>query len=230
MAAEGSGRGRRARFAVTCALMQRYMRENQRRAQQGGNNNLAAGRLLRLPPPPPLPAAVAPPSWENGGDRRTMQLFPVRAGGAAAMAQPAPQQRPPELMRAPMTIFYGGQVITVENVPVDKGHQLVHMVARSSVVNAPPRAPPEVVVLDVPEDDDDEPEVIGESSAGGNQQGSMARKASLERFLRKRKRRVNGGFDPEHNEDAWPPAKKMDAGSGGEPFEDDVPDALWLRL
>ncbi|CAL4916508.1 unnamed protein product [Urochloa decumbens] len=227
MAAEGSGRGRRARFAMTCALMQRYMRENQRRAQQAGNNNNLAGRLLRLPPPLPA-AAVAPPSWENGGDRRTMQLFPVRAGGAA-MAQPAPQQRPPELMRAPMTIFYGGQVITVENVPVDRGHQLVHMVARSSVVNAPPRAPPEVVVLDVPEDDD-EPEVIGESSAGANQQGSMARKASLERFLRKRKRRVNGGFDPDHNDDAWPPAKKMDAGSGGgEPFED-VPDALWLRL
>ncbi|CAL4924774.1 unnamed protein product [Urochloa decumbens] len=226
MAAEGSGRGRRARFAMTCALMQRYMRENQRRAQQAGNNNNLAGRLLRLPPPLPA-AAVAPPSWENGGDRRTMQLFPVRAGGAA-MAQPAPQQRPPELMRAPMTIFYGGQVITVENVPVDRGHQLVHMVARSSVVNAPPRAP-EVVVLDVPEDDD-EPEVIGESSAGASQQGSMARKASLERFLRKRKRRVNGGFDPDHNEDAWPPAKKMDAGSGGgEPFED-VPDALWLRL
>ncbi|CAN6299546.1 unnamed protein product [Urochloa humidicola] len=223
MAAEGSGRGRRARFAVTCALMQRYMKENQRRAQQAGHNNHPAGRLIRAPPLPlPLQAAVALPR-QNGHVMRTMPLFPVRPGGA--MAQPARPQARPEVMRGPMTIFYGGQVIKVDNVPVDMGRRLVHMVAQSSVVSAQPR---EVVVVNVPEDDD-ELEVIGEQSAGANQ-GSMARKASLERFLRKRKRRVNGDVDPDHNEGAWPLAKKIDAGSsGGEPFED-VPDALWLRL
>ncbi|CAN6324071.1 unnamed protein product [Urochloa humidicola] len=223
MAAEGSGRGRRARFTVTCALLQRYMRENQRRAQ-AGNNNLA--RLLPAPPSP-LPVAVAPPMESGDARRTTMQLFPARAaGGGAAMAQAvAAQQRPEVMMRAPMTIFYRGQVIKVDNVPFDKGNQLLQMVARSSV-NAPP-PPPEVVVVDVPEDDD-EPEVVDEPSAAGanHQQATLARKASLERFLRKRKRRVNGGVDPDHNEDAWPPAKKMDAGE----TLDDVPDALWLRL
>ncbi|CAN6283102.1 unnamed protein product [Urochloa humidicola] len=224
MAAEGSGRGRRARFAVTCALMQRYMKENKRRAQAGNNNHLAVpGRLVRAPPLPlPLQAAVALPR-QNGHVMRTMPLFPVRPGGA--MAQPAarPQARP-EVMRGPMTIFYGGQMIKVDNVPVDMGRQLVHMVAQSSVVNAPPR---EVVVLDVPEDKEPEVVVVEPSISASPSQASMARKASLDRFIRKRKRRVDSDLD--HNEDAWPPAKKIDDAAGGEPFED-VPDALWLRL
>ncbi|XP_072146565.1 protein TIFY 11d-like [Setaria viridis] len=205
MAGEDSGSGRRSsRFTVTCSLLRQYMAQNkqQRQAQVA---NLA--RLFQAPPPPPLPPVA--PAGEN--ERRTVQLFPVRAG--ATVAHPAQQM--PEVMVAPMTIFYGGQVIRVDNVPADKGMALMQM-AKS--VNAPP--PQEkVVVVDVP---DEEPEVVAEPSAAIT--AIQARRLSLQRFLRKRKERN----DPDYNDDELPP-KKI-GGGGGEPWEDDVPDASWLSL
>ncbi|RCV23870.1 hypothetical protein SETIT_5G039700v2 [Setaria italica] len=191
MAAEGSRSGRRSgRFTMTCACVL----QRQRQARAG---NVA--RLFQEPPPLPVAPAV-----ENDG--RTMQLFPVRAGAAMA------RQRL-EMTKAPMTIFYGGQVIRVENVPADKGKQLMEMA--QSVNNPPP--PEKVVVVDVPDE-----EVVAEPSAAIT--ANQARKLSVQRFLGKRKQRTD---DPDDEEEASP-SKKMDTG-GDEPFED-VPYASWLSL
>ncbi|RLN18725.1 uncharacterized protein C2845_PM02G15260 [Panicum miliaceum] len=200
----GAGPGRRSRFAVTCALLRQYMREkeSQRQVRMG---NLA--RVLQAPPPTP----VAP----QESDERTMQLFPVPVHATAAMAQPpAYQERPEAAGKTPMTIFYGGQVMLFDHIPAEKANEVMHMAGSS--VNAPPA---EKVVVDVPE--------ASEPSAGVDQQ-TIARKASLQRFLQKRKRRIGGNNPDDLNEDAAP-AKKMDAGGSGERMED-VPDALWLRL
>ncbi|RLN39280.1 hypothetical protein C2845_PM01G44630 [Panicum miliaceum] len=201
----GAGPGRQSRpFAVTCALLRQYMRENESQRQVRMGN---LDRVLQAPPSTP----VAP--QEN--DEMTMQLFPVHA--AAAMAQPAAHQERPEVVKVPMTIFYGGQVMYFDHIPADKANGVMQMAGSS--LNAPP---PEKLVVDVPE--------AIEPPAGGDQQ-TIARKASLQRFLQKRKRRGVGGNNPDdHNEDAAAPAKKIDAGGGSGEYLEDVPDALWLRL
>jgi len=75
--------------------------------------------------------------------------------------------------KAPMTIFYGGRVMFFDHVPADRANGVMQM-AGSSVMHAPPL--PEMVVVDVPEG--------SEPSAGVDLQ-SIARKASLQRFLRR---------------------------------------------
>lgn len=74
-----------------------------------------------------------------------------------------------------MTIIYRGKVIKVENVPVDKGKQLIQ--SAQSVNNPPP--PERAVVVDVP---DEEPaQDVAEPSA--------AITINQTRFLGKRKQR-----------------------------------------
>ncbi|OEL36470.1 hypothetical protein BAE44_0002511 [Dichanthelium oligosanthes] len=117
------------------------------------------GNLVRLFQAPP-PLPVAP--QENAD--RTMQLFPVHA----AMAQPALEIRP-EGKKTPMTIFYGGQVVQFGNILADKARELMQMVESAT-------AP----LPEIPE--------TTEPSAGADQP-PIARKASLKRFLEKRKQR-----------------------------------------
>ncbi|KAL6642968.1 hypothetical protein ACP70R_021149 [Stipagrostis hirtigluma subsp. patula] len=182
-----------SRFAATCELLRQYMREqNQRQQQQQQQGGGLAGVFG-------LPAAEV-------ADARTMQLFPTRVAGAS----PPPQERAEaqgqqQAARATLTIFYGGRVLAFEDFPADKAKELMQM-ARS----ASPQAPPEKGAPDaaVP------PEALTDLP--------LARKASLQRFLEKRKHRITA-----NNLYRRVPAHEDVA--GGKPMEDE-PGASWLGL
>uniref|UniRef100_A0ACD5WJQ4 Uncharacterized protein n=1 Tax=Avena sativa TaxID=4498 RepID=A0ACD5WJQ4_AVESA len=93
----------------------------------------------------------------------------AEARPAAAVALPlmpgadVPVQE--EHTHAQMTIFYGGRVLVLEEVPADRAAELLRV---SAAAGAAPRASGESTNRDLP----------------------MARKASLQRFMEKRKGRV----------------------------------------
>ncbi|EAY90337.1 hypothetical protein OsI_11915 [Oryza sativa Indica Group] len=144
-------------------------------------------------------------------DARTMQLFPTRsADGVVVSPAPAPaaaqERRRPEVHvtpsvpatapTAPLTIVYGGQVLVFEHYTAEAAEKLVqrtqHLLAAAAgggggnknnnvtVVTPPPDEPP--MLLPPPQ----MPAASG-VSAGGVM--PIARKASLQRFLQKRKQK-----------------------------------------
>uniref|UniRef100_A0A0D9XJA6 Protein TIFY n=1 Tax=Leersia perrieri TaxID=77586 RepID=A0A0D9XJA6_9ORYZ len=117
-------------------------------------------------PPAPAVSLLATEAAAEGDDGRTMQLFPTRDAAAVEAAE-----------TAPLTIFYGGRMVVFEDVTAEKAMELVRMAAASdSSPPAPaPATPPQPAALsDMP----------------------IARKASLQRFLQKRKHRITTTSDP----------------------------------
>lgn len=129
--------GSSSRFAVTCGLLSQYMRERQQ-------------------PQPPVTVLEAV-AEEEEEDARTMQLFPPRAAAADGVATPSAGT-------APLTIFYDGRMVVVDDVPAEKAAELMRLAGS----RRPPPQPAHAAAL---------PEM------------PIARKASLQRFLQKRKHR-----------------------------------------
>lgn len=138
MAAAGSS----SRFAVTCGLLSQYMRERQQ-------------------PQPPVTVLEAVAEEEEEEDARTMQLFPPRAAAADGVATPSAGT-------APLTIFYDGRMVVVDDVPAEKAAELMRLAGSACSPPPPPPQPAHAAAL---------PEM------------PIARKASLQRFLQKRKHR-----------------------------------------
>ncbi|EAZ15951.1 hypothetical protein OsJ_31397 [Oryza sativa Japonica Group] len=134
MAAAGSS----SRFAVTCGLLSQYMRERQQ-------------------PQPPVTVLEAVAEEEEEEDARTMQLFPPRAAAADGVATPSAGT-------APLTIFYDGRMVVVDDVPVEKAAELMRLAGSAC---SPPQPAHAAALPEMP----------------------IARKASLQRFLQKRKHR-----------------------------------------
>lgn len=107
-------------------------------------------------------------------DSRTMQLFPTRAG--------TPSHDPPEAQancKAALTIFYEGRMLVFEDFPADKAKELMQLAGSGSSLapnknGAPVPAEKPAVPSDLP----------------------IARKASLQRFLQKRKERIGAAIEP----------------------------------
>nr|CAB3494802.1 unnamed protein product [Digitaria exilis] len=185
-----------SRFAVTCGLLRQYMREQQQQQQPGS---------LDMPP------LVGAAEDEDAVDGRTMQLFPTQTG----TLQPS-QERPEnkQAMKAPLTIFYEGRVLVLEDFPADKAEELMKLAGSGSssstiqskdatpVVQEKPAAKPPAVLPDLP----------------------IARKASLQRFLQKRKQ-----SEPYNKVMTAPPLPEKDIVGSGKPAQD-VPAASWLGL
>ncbi|RLN19942.1 protein TIFY 10B-like [Panicum miliaceum] len=193
-----------SRFAVTCGLLRQYTREQQQQ-QLGGLDG-----AFRLPPPP-----VATTEEAEETDGRTMQLFPTRAG----TSQPSSQERPVVREKAPLTIVYDGRVLVFEDYPADKAEELMQLAGSGTSAAPQNKEAPAAVQQEKP--------AANPSAAAALPDLPIARKASLQRFLQKRKHRINTA-EPYSKVTASLLPEKDVAGSGN-PARDG-PAASWLGL
>ncbi|KAL6883352.1 hypothetical protein ACP4OV_010766 [Aristida adscensionis] len=202
MAAAGSS----SRFALLCDLLRRYMQENPHQRQQ----KQAALAGVFAPP------ASATQEAEDGDDGRTMQLLPARAAGASppslTMQGPAAAEGQLKAAGTTLTIMYGGRVVAFADFPADKAEELMEMAGLVSA-QAPENeelalklaTPGAAVPQPEPEEEENDEETLVDLP--------IARKLSLQRFLRKRKHR---GDDDDDNDDPYrkAPAYRGAGGSG----------------
>ncbi|KAJ6815409.1 pnFL-2 [Iris pallida] len=194
-------------FAVTCSLLSNYMKEK-------GTRSLAdlsfspplAGKTDTYRPPTTmsfLPGADV--SDDKPADRENdisapMELFPQRAG--EGLNGPAADTREPE--KSQLTIFYGGKVLVFDDFPSDKASDLMQLAGmKSSTADnlgiAPPAAAAAVAVTATTEASAPTSSLPLLKSQPQNQKPTqvivsnlpIARKASLHRFLEKRKDRIS---------------------------------------
>uniref|UniRef100_A0A0E0EXA4 Protein TIFY n=1 Tax=Oryza meridionalis TaxID=40149 RepID=A0A0E0EXA4_9ORYZ len=164
-----------SRFAVTCGLLSQYMRERQHQ------------------PPVTVLEAVA----EEEEDARTMQLFPPRAAAAGVAT--------PSAGTAPLTIFYDGRMVVIDDVPAEKAAELMRLAGSAC---SPPPTPPQP------------------AHAAALPEMPIARKASLQRFLQKRKHRITTTSEPYKKAAVASPAPEKSFAVA--PVKDEP--ATWLGL
>ncbi|CAN6283101.1 unnamed protein product [Urochloa humidicola] len=153
---------------------------------------------LRLPP-----LVETTDKDDEDADGRTMQLFPTRAG----TLQPS-EERQEEQAKAPLTIMYEGRVLVFEDFPADKAEELMRMAGSGSSATTAQNKGEQPAVQEKPAALPDLP---------------IARKASLQRFLQKRKHRISTTEPYNKVTAASPVPEKEVAGSG-------KPAASWLGL
>lgn len=175
MAAAGN-----SRFAITCGLLRQYMMREQQ--QLGGLDG--ARRLPAL--------EETEEEAEETTDGRTMQLFPTRAGTLQqepSQSQKRRQRRPAEAQaKGPLTIFYDGRVVVLEDFPADKAKELMQLAGSSSSSSASSSS-------EVAAGSSSPAVAAAQPAAAPSADLPMARKVSLQRFLQKRKERI-GAIQP----------------------------------
>ncbi|KAL1547845.1 protein TIFY 10A-like [Salvia divinorum] len=143
----------RSNFSQTCSLLSQYLKE------KGTFGDLTLG----LTPTPEIKDA------------------PTETVNFLSVIENSGNKNPKsEVETAPMTIFYGGQVMVFNDFPADKAQEILALASKSSAAVAPPPAAESssgvpVFVPAKPSLDSDLP---------------IARKNSLARFLEKRRDRV----------------------------------------
>ncbi|TKV97867.1 hypothetical protein SEVIR_9G522600v4 [Setaria viridis] len=137
--------------------------------EQGGNGarRLAPAVAMGLVPGADAAAAVAEEPEER---KPVLELFPQQAG-TLKDEQQRKMKEPAE--RAPLTIFYGGKMVVFDDFPAEKAEELMHLAGSGNAAAAGQNALGQPSLTDMP----------------------IARKASLKRFLEKRKNRLTAG-DP----------------------------------
>uniref|UniRef100_A0A0E0EEB6 Protein TIFY n=1 Tax=Oryza meridionalis TaxID=40149 RepID=A0A0E0EEB6_9ORYZ len=203
----GGGGGERATsFAVACSLLSRYVRQNGAAAAELGLGIRGEGEAPRAAPAP-APATMSLLPGEAERKKETMELFPQSAGfgqqdAIAADSAAASDAREQEPEKRQLTIFYGGKVLVFNDFPADKAKGLMQLASKGSPV-APQNAaaPAPAVVTDntkapmaVPAPVSSLPTAQADAQKPARANASdmpIARKASLHRFLEKRKDRLN---------------------------------------
>ncbi|XP_062211495.1 protein TIFY 10a-like isoform X2 [Phragmites australis] len=174
-------------FAMACSLLSRYVRQN-----------AAAAGELGLGIRAEVDAQRTSADAEKGEARKeTMELFPQNAGfGSEAAAQGDPDAREQE--KRQLTIFYGGKVLVFNDFPAEKAKDLMQMASKgTSVVQNTVLLPSSTIatVTDStkvsampapPNAEVNAQKVVCPNAADIPQ----APKASLRRFLEKRKDRI----------------------------------------
>lgn len=182
MAAAKSGE-KATSFAMACSLLSRYVRQN----------GAAAGDL-GLAIRAEVDAKRTSADTEKGETtKETMDLFPQNAGfGSEAAMKEAPNASEPE--KRQLTIFYAGKVLVFDDFPPEKAKDLMQMASKGSSVAQNPGLLPSPTVATVT-DSTKIAEVPAAPVAVVNTQKRaadipQAPKASLRRFLEKRKDRL----------------------------------------
>ncbi|PKA54056.1 Protein TIFY 10B [Apostasia shenzhenica] len=164
--------GERSCFALTCNLLSQYLKENR--------SLMETKKELFRPPP------------------TTMNLFPgadTTAGGRNETHSGDNSERSNEASNEQLTIFYAGNVMVFDNFPAAKAKELMTMVSRRepyvlAEVKRPSVSPP---------NSGDPPAVHSPRSFCSELGMPIARRASLHRFLEKRKDRISSSAPYEVN-------------------------------
>nr|CAB3501826.1 unnamed protein product [Digitaria exilis] len=154
--------------------------------EQGGNALAPAAMAMGLAPGADAAAAE--------GKTTVLELFPQQAG---TLKHDHQSKRKEAAERAPLTIFYDGKMVVFNDFPAEKAQELMHLAGGSG--NAPTAGhnnaleQPSLTVTDMP----------------------IARKASLKRFLEKRKNRLTAGdpYPAAASELMSKPVKEEDGGA-----------------
>ncbi|KAL6883354.1 hypothetical protein ACP4OV_010768 [Aristida adscensionis] len=125
-------------------------------------------------------AAEAPEAEARPPPAVAVALLPLMPGADVPALAPAQQEEDheagPAPAPAPLTIFYGGRVVVLDDVPADRAAELLRLAAAAAGSNGGARVPAVAAAAG-----DDLP---------------MARKASLQRFMEKRRCRVAARASP----------------------------------
>ncbi|KAL5209158.1 hypothetical protein ABZP36_004781 [Zizania latifolia] len=171
---------RASSFAMACSLLSRYVRQN----------GAAAGEL-----------GLGIRGEADAQRREIMELFPQNSGfSSEAAVQEAPDAR--ELEKRQLTIFYGGKVLVFDDYPAEKAKDLMQMASKSASTDQNSGLLPSSITATVT-DSTKVSAVPAPASALPVAQANVqkpvrpnaadlpqARKASLHRFLEKRKDRL----------------------------------------
>ncbi|KAF0908135.1 hypothetical protein E2562_022950 [Oryza meyeriana var. granulata] len=194
------GRERATSFAMACSLLSRYVRQNGVAAADLGLGIRGEAEAQRAPATMSLlPGTEA---GEAGRKKETMELFPQSAGfGQQDAAAADATAREQEQEKRQLTIFYGGKVLVFNDFPADKAKGLMQLASKGSPVAQNVTAPAPTTVTDntkvhvampAPVSSLPTAQVDAQKPARANASDlPIARKASLHRFLEKRKDRLN---------------------------------------
>jgi jasmonate ZIM domain-containing protein len=194
----GVGGERATSFAMACSLLSRYVRQNGAAAAELGLGIRGEGEAPRA-----APATMSLLPGEAERKKETMELFPQSAGFGqqdAITADSAADAREQEPEKRQLTIFYGGKVLVFNDFPADKAKGLMQLASKGSPVapqNAAAPAPAAVTdntkaPMAVPAPVSSLPTAQADAQKPARANASdmpIARKASLHRFLEKRKDR-----------------------------------------
>ncbi|KAM0835353.1 hypothetical protein ACQ4PT_062986 [Festuca glaucescens] len=161
---KGAGGG--SRFAAACGLLRQYQ-YMMGQAGGGGDRGAAMTTMGLMPGADGVEAAQVTPA-ERIKTTMELLLFPQRPGTLKDNSH----QRILEPERAQLTIFYDGKTFVLDDFPADKADQLMQLAGSFTV----------------PAASDDEP--VCQSVPAQHFLADMPRKASLRRFLEKRKTRL----------------------------------------
>ncbi|KAM5579596.1 protein TIFY 10b [Rosa sericea] len=143
----------RSNFAQTCNLLSQYLKEKRSQYLQGDSFGIK-----------PAPATM--------NLLNTMEANPPAAAGPVGQVPDQPRS-------APMTIFYGGQVLVFSDLSAEKAKEIMGLATKGSAVVSSTES--NVVVKQQPQQQ--APQAVGSDLP-------IARRASLHKFLAKRKERV----------------------------------------
>ncbi|KAJ1697625.1 hypothetical protein LUZ63_006137 [Rhynchospora breviuscula] len=175
--------GEKSSFAVACNLLSNYIK------QKGGVADLGLGITSRSlenskgeaeTVQKPAAMAVSGEKKPETKDKSAMDLFPQETGFGSS--EPLSKSIEPD--KSQLTIFYGGKVLVFDNFPAEKAKDLMSMATKgtaNSQVERPNDTPAPVPA----------PAPVQRPSHPTVSDLPIARKASLHRFLEKRKDRLN---------------------------------------
>ncbi|XP_058215541.1 protein TIFY 10A [Rhododendron vialii] len=187
-------------FSQTCSLLSQYLKEKGSFGDLGlGMSTAATATTMNLFPMAEKPGEVStrnsPPMSRSFS---SMDLFPLQSGFDSSVKKSEPET-------AQMTIFYAGQVIVFNDLTADKAKEVMLLASKGSTHNSPSTFASTAV-----QKPNEQTNLIPTSSSpvvpnfGNNMMQEciqrapqpivsdlpIARKASLTRFLEKRKDRI----------------------------------------
>ncbi|KAJ3673194.1 hypothetical protein LUZ60_006568 [Juncus effusus] len=196
--------GEKSSFAVTCSLLSNYIKQN------GGVADLRLGipkvetdksTTMRL-----LPGLNTSQEKKEEKEKPIMDLFPQETGfGSTESASKSCEKD-----KSQLTIFYKGKILVFDNFPAEKAKDLMNMASKSTPAQFEPanQSPPPVPTH--PSPSLPSPVPVQRPAHPTASDLPIARKASLHRFLEKRKDRLHA--KPPYNKVSTSPEKKSSLG------------------